>query len=70
MLFMLLKNIRLNKKTELYEVVEAGFKYEFGSFLLDNLGSYFKQNPKQLIGHWYKTLPEYAKEKVKQSWAF
>ncbi len=67
---MLLKNIRLNEKTKLYEVVEAATKYEFDHSLLIDLSSYLKENPGLLIAHWYRSLDNSNKEKVKKSSAF
>ena len=48
---MILKNIRFNNNTQLYEVVEAGIKYEFDALVLDDLNKYLKENPTLLIAH-------------------
>jgi len=70
MLLMLLKNIRFNDKTKLYEVIEAAIKYEFDDILLNDLNKYLKENPELLIAHWYRSLVDSDKEKVKKSSAF
>lgn len=56
MLPLLLKNIRLNKDTNLYEAVEAGSKYQIDPSHIDNLGTFLKDNPTLLIAHWYRSL--------------
>ena len=69
MLLVLLK-IRYNDKTKLYEVVEAAIKYEFDDTLLNDLNKYLKENPELLIAHWYRSLDDSDKEKVKKTSAF
>ncbi len=56
MLKMLLKKIRLNEETKLYEVVEAAIKYEFDEALLNDLVKYHKENSDSLIANWYRSL--------------
>jgi len=70
MLLIILKNIRFNDKTKLYEVVEAAIKYEFDDNSLNDLNKYYKKNPELLIAHWYRSLVDSDKEKVKKSSAF
>ena len=54
----------------MYEVVEAGIKYEFDALVLDVLNNFLKVNPALLIAHWYRSLDDSDKEKVKKSSAF
>ena len=70
MLAILLKNIRLNRETGFYEVVEAGSKYQIDPTLYDNLVSFFKNYPTSLIANWYRDLSEADKKKVFHSSAF
>lgn len=67
---MILKNIRYNNNTQLYEVVEAGIKYEFDALVLDDLNKYLKENPALLIAHWYRELSNDQIKFVKKSYAF
>ena len=67
MLFMLLKNVRLNDQTNLYEVTEATIKYQIDPSLLKSLQTYFQDNPYLLFANWYRTLDEAEKEKVNRT---
>ena len=67
---MILKNIRFNKNTQMYEVVEAGSKYEFDALVLDDLNKYLKENPTLLIAHWFRGLSDDQIKSVKKSNAF
>lgn len=46
---MILKNIRLNDNSQLYEVVQTGIKCEFDSSVLGDLNKYLEENPTLLI---------------------
>ena len=70
MLIMILKNIRFNNITQLYEVIEAGIKYEFDGLALGDLNKYLKENPTLLIAHWYRALSNDQIKLVKKSYAF
>jgi len=67
---MLLKNIRLNQQTNLYETVEAGIVYQIDPALQAKLQKYFGDNPYKLIADWYSGLDDADREKVKRSSAF
>jgi len=70
MLIMILKNIRFNNTTQLYEMVEAGMKYEFDALALGDLNKYLKENPTLLIAHWFRGLSNDQIKFVKKSNAF
>ena len=65
MLFLLLKNIRLNPQTNLYETIEAGLTYQIDPALLDSSTAFFKNNPHLLLDDWYRSLDKTEQEKVK-----
>ena len=67
---LLIRNIRLNKATNRYEATEAGSKYEIDADFINSLLQYLKENPKLLIGHWYRSLSEADQKKVKVSSAY
>lgn len=70
MLKLILKNIRLNNVSGLYEVNEASFKYCIDPSLIDSLSKYLKDNPDDLIAHWYRSLPAEVQKKVERKSKF
>jgi hypothetical protein len=70
MLFLLLKNIRLNEQTNQYEAMEGGFYYKIDYSLFDSLKAYFQDNPYLLLANWYRSLDDTDKEKVKKTSVF
>lgn len=70
MLIEVLKRIRLNPLTGLYQAIEAGYKYQFSESMLQSLKKHLDNDPTRLIGDWYRGLSESERSLVKRSMAF